>query len=50
MTDFESGPSSFDDTDDTVLRHPSRSAFNRVVLLYPSGRPDRRAFALVETE
>ena len=50
MTDLESGPSSFDDTDDAVLRHPSRSALNRVILLCPSGRPDRRSFALVGTE
>lgn len=43
------GPSSFDDADDAVLYHPFRSAFDRAVLLCPSGRPDRRAVTLATT-
>jgi hypothetical protein len=43
------GPSSFDDADDAVLHHPFRSDFDRVVVLCPSGRPDRCAFALLGT-
>jgi hypothetical protein len=43
------GPSSFDDADDAVLGHQFRSDFDRVVLLCPSGRPDRRAVTLATT-
>ena len=44
------GPSSFEDVDDAVLRHPFRSAFDRVVLLCPNSRRGQRTVALSVTE
>ena len=35
------------DVDGAMLRHPFCSTFDQVVLLCPSDRPNRRAFALV---
>ncbi len=40
------GPSSFEHTDDAVLDHPFKSAFDRVVLLCPSSRFGQRAATL----
>jgi len=44
------GPSSFEDADDAVHRHPFRSAFDQLVLLSPHSRSGRRAVALPRAE